>query len=51
MGLVLESSAWIGEGREYVGLAAAALAAMIAGQAGWRATDWVLERRAAREPE
>ncbi|GAB2847708.1 hypothetical protein GCM10022221_53900 [Actinocorallia aurea] len=51
MGLVLESTSWATDGRQYVGLAAAMLAAMLAGQAGWKATDWVLERRGARDTE
>ncbi|ROO90162.1 hypothetical protein EDD29_7879 [Actinocorallia herbida] len=51
MGLMVDSASWATEGREYVGFAAAMLAAMLAGQAGWKATDWVIERRAARDTE
>ncbi|MDX6744472.1 hypothetical protein [Actinocorallia sp. A-T 12471] len=51
LGLMVESSGWVAEGREYIGFAAAVGVAMIAGQAGWKATDWVLERRGARDAE
>lgn len=49
MGLMLEGSLWFTDGREVLGLGAGFAAAMLAGQAGWKATDWLMSRRA--DPE
>jgi len=45
MTAVLENSGTLAQGRETIGLVAGALAAMLAANTGWKATDWVLARR------
>ncbi len=46
MSAVLENSGTLAEGRQLIGIAAGALAAMMAANAGWKVTDWFLGRRA-----
>jgi hypothetical protein len=49
MTAVLENSGTLAQGRETIGLAAGALAAMLAANTGWKVTDWVLARRQSRQ--
>ncbi len=45
MSVVLENSGNLADGRQLIGIAAGALAAMLAANGGWKLTDWVLARR------
>lgn len=45
MSAVLENSGTLDQGRQVIGIAAGALAAMLASHAGWKVTDWFLARR------
>jgi len=49
MSAVLENSGMLAEGRQLIGVAAGALAAMLAANGGWKLTDWVMARREERE--